>query len=149
MKKVWGILSKAIMCILILIPIAIIAFYILGAVANDFSAKEALNEIKEIPLPEQTEIIDEISIAGKLVGNGNDMQYLGAVWIKSNLPFWQLEDYYLDFGCIVKEQATCEISIIEHGEYKFDAEKPKGRCYIVYAWGSGDGFFEYFDLRGH
>lgn len=152
--KAFKIISKIFCGIVVFIFVAIIAFYLISAVANDFTAKAVVNEIKEIPLPENTEIIDEISVAGKLVGNGNGMQYFGAIWIKSELELWQLDDYYADyrkgeFDFIVQEQAGQEINIIEHGNYAFKKERPQGRCYIVYSWGSGDGFFEYFDLRGH
>lgn len=147
--KVFKVISKIVCGIIILIPVAVIALYLVSSVANDFSAKAVLDEIKEIPLPEQTEIIDEISVAGKLTGNGNGMQYFGAIWIKSELPLWELEGYYAEADLIVQEQPLKEISIIEHGAYAFKAEKPDVPCYIVYSWGSGDGFFEYFDLRGH
>ncbi len=142
-------ISKIMLGIIILIFVAIATLYLVGAVANTFSAKAVVEEIKEIPLPEETEMIDDMFVAGKLVGNGNGMQYFGAIWIKSDLPLWELEDYYSEFDLIVKEQPSKEINVIEHGNYGFDKGKPEGLCYIVYSWGEGDGFFEYFDLRGH
>ncbi|MBQ3109592.1 MAG: hypothetical protein IJC69_00385 [Clostridia bacterium] len=152
--KVLKLISKIICGIIIFVFVAVTALYIIGAVANDISAKAVLNEIKEIPLPEQTEIIDEISVAGKLTGNGNGVQCFGAIWIKSDLPLWQLEAYYSayresEFDFIVKEQPTQEISVIEHGSYAFKREKPNAACYMVYSWGSGDDGLGYFDLRGH
>ena len=116
---------------------------------NDISAKEALKEIKEIPLPEKTKIVDEISLAGKFSGNGNSIQYFGAIWIKSELPLWELEGYYSEYNYSVKEQVSQNINVIEHGKYKFDARKTDGAHYIVYFWENADGFFSLFDLRGH
>lgn len=51
----------------------------------------------ETPLPEQTELIEAISKAGKLTGNGNGMQYFGAILIKSELSLEELETYYSDY----------------------------------------------------
>ena len=45
-------------------------------------------------MPERTEIIDSVSLAGKLVGNGNGVQYFGAILLKSKLSLNDLEDYY-------------------------------------------------------
>ena len=147
---------KVIAGIFIFVLAAIIALYVIGAISNDHTASATLKRIKEIPLPEETVLVDEISVAGKLVGNGNGVQYFGAIWIKSDLPLWQLEDYYSEFrksefDFIVEEQANQEINVIEHGVYKFDAEKTDCRHYIVYSWGSSNDAlgFGYFDLRGN
>lgn len=147
---------KVIASVFIFVITACVALYVIGAISNDHTASSTLKRIKEIPLPEETVLVDEISVAGKLVGNGNGVQYFGAIWIKSDLPLWKLEDYYSkfrksEFDFIVEEQANQEINVIEHGEYKFNSEKIDGRHYIVYSWGSSNDSlgFGYFDLRGN
>ena len=47
-------------------------------------------ELCETPLPEKTELIESISRAGKLTGNGNGMQYFGAILIRSDLSLEEL-----------------------------------------------------------
>ncbi len=152
--KTLKIISKILCGTVIFLFLLIAAVYIIGGIANDLAAKAVVDKIKEIPLPENTEIIDDISVAGKLVGNGNGMQYFGAIWIRSDLALWELEGYYSgyrksEFDFILQEQPQRKITLIEHGDYNFKAEKPQGRCYIVYSWGDGDGLFEHFNLRGH
>ena len=44
------------------------------------------NELVHFRLPKNTELIESIYKAGKLVGNGNGMQYFGVILIKSELP---------------------------------------------------------------
>ena len=44
------------------------------------------NELVHFRLPKNTELIESIYKAGKLVGNGNGMQYFGVILIKSERP---------------------------------------------------------------
>ena len=52
---------------------------------NNNIAYKVEKELCETPLPEKTELIESISRAGKLTGNGNGMQYFGAILIQSEL----------------------------------------------------------------
>lgn len=126
-------------------------------ISNDMIAKRTEKELKHTSLPENTEIIDSISIAGKLTGNGNGMQYFGAILIKTDLSEEELNNYYNQYrenewSFVVKKQDTSKIEVIEHGNYSFKKynEKDKEKYYIIYSWGSSknDLLFE-FDLRGH
>ena len=127
------------------ILLAVLLIFIFGACAlfmigNNVVAKATLEDIKEIPLPEDTELVDEIYIADKLVGNGNGVQYFGAVLVKSELELYELDGYYNNYrenewDYIVEAQYGREINVIEHGNYTFDKKISKGRHYIVYSWG--------------
>lgn len=129
---------------------------------NDNIASKVAGKLVEIPLPDDTEFIEKQSIAGKLTGNGNGMQYLGIILIKSELSIKELKKYYSDyykenksdfieFG--VKQQRNKKIKIVEHGDYSFDSEVEENNYYIVYAWGKEVEDFRSilydFDLRGH
>ena len=74
-------MRKGIRIILAVIFASIILFLSLCPVINDISAKHIIAEIKSVPLPKDTQIIESFSQAGKLVGNGNGMQFFGAVLI--------------------------------------------------------------------
>lgn len=63
---------------------------------NNNIAYKVEKELCETPLPEKTELIESISRAGKLTGNGNGMQYFGAILIQSELSLKELDDYYSD-----------------------------------------------------
>ena len=83
MKKILKIL-----CVIAII--AVILFVISIPIVNDMSAAKVEWDLKKLPLPEQTEFIESTSKAGKLVGNGNGMQYFGAILIKSELTLDEL-----------------------------------------------------------
>ena len=64
---------------------------------NNHTAYKVEKALCEIPLPEKTELIESLSQAGKLTGNGNGMQYFGAILIRSELSLEELETYYSDY----------------------------------------------------
>ncbi len=111
----------------------------------------------ETPLPKETYLIDSVSKAGKLVGNGNGMQYFGAILIESELTLSELDMYYSTFrgnewSYIVEVQEAVGITVLEHGSLSFENLEDvmkDGDYYIVYSWVSGDGFWECFDIRGN
>ena len=125
---------------------------------NDYSAKQVEKDLCNLPLPEESMYVDSVSKAGKLVGNGNGMQYFGAVLIKSNLSLEALEDFYSEYRkteweCLVEVYKGQEIDVIEHCSLKFSEEVTSSEnYYIVYSWGESlhpfDSLMD-FDLRGH
>ena len=60
---------------------------------NNHTAYKVEKTLCEIPLPEETELIESLSQAGKLTGNGNGMQYFGAILVKS------VASYFTYFYC--------------------------------------------------
>ncbi len=75
--------------------VAVLAlFLLLVPFINDCIAKQIEEKLCETPLPVDTEIVDSVSMAGKLAGNGNGMQYFGAVLLKSELSLEELDSYY-------------------------------------------------------
>lgn len=74
MKAVLKIITKIIKIIAIIIMIllvALILFLISVPIVNDHSAAKVAKRLEKIPLPEQTEYLESVSAAGKLVGNGD------------------------------------------------------------------------------
>ncbi len=141
---------------LIIAIISIILLFILSVpIVNNVTAMKVKNRLKEIPLPEKTEYVEAISRADKMTGNGNGMQYFGAILIKSKLSVEELDDYYAayrknEWDCIVERQSGQEITCIEHGKLSFETDLSEDeRYYIIYSWGSGNELFAQLDLRGH
>ena len=121
---------------------------------NNHTAYKVEKALCEIPLPEETELIESLSQAGKLTGNGNGMQYFGAILIKSELSLEELDAYYSDYRrneweYLVEIQEGPSIDVIEHGELQFSEEIKGSGYYIVYSWGSGDSLLQELDIRGH
>ena len=80
----------------ILVAVVLIGGVISISFINNNTAYKVEKELCETPLPEKTELIESISRAGKLTGNGNGMQYFGAILIQSELSLKELDDYYSD-----------------------------------------------------
>ena len=140
--------------VLALLIVFIFGIYVVSVVESDMAAKATMEDIKSVPLPEGAELVDEIYVAGKLVGNGNGAQYFGAILVESDMELYEIDGYYNtyrkdEWDYIVKEQLGFEIDVIEHGSYSFDAEMNEGRHYIVYSWGDKDTIFADWDIRSH
>ncbi|MCH5256021.1 MAG: hypothetical protein J1D87_01960 [Lachnospiraceae bacterium] len=135
--------------------VAIILFFVSCPIVNDISAEDLVKNIESIPLPENTQVVEKLSRAGKLVGNGNGMQFFGVVLLESKLPLEELEEYYSSYrktqwDYIVEIQKTPYIDIIENGSLSFKTDMSnEKRYYIVYSWGNGISPFRDFDLRGN
>jgi len=78
----------------IVVAICFITLIIIVPMWNDCIAKKVMEKLISIPLPDRTEFVDGRSIAGNLVGNGNGMQYLGVIELKSELSGDDLREYY-------------------------------------------------------
>ena len=121
---------------------------------NNHIAYKVEKALCEIPLPEETELIESLSQAGKLTGNGNGMQYFGAILIKSELSLEELDAYYSgyrsnEWECLVETQEGQNIEVIDHVTLQFTEEIKGNGYYIVYSWGSGKSLLEELDIRGH
>ena len=78
----------------ILAAVVLIGGVISIPLINNHTAYKVEKKLCETPLPEKTELIESISRAGKLTGNGNGMQYFGAILIRSDLSLEELDAYY-------------------------------------------------------
>lgn len=143
MKKIIVIGASIVFCV-------ILTFLIATPIVNDSVARKTAKELSDLSLPQNTECIETVYKAGKLVGNGNGMQYFGAILIQSELTLNELKEFYLNnSNCKVKQQTTTEIGIIEHANLAFQTDINEDNYYIVYSWGTNSGIFHELDLRGH
>ena len=147
-------LKKLLVVIIFIVVISISLFVVVIPLANNYYAKQVEKELRETPLPENTEIIDSVSLAGKLVGNGNGVQYFGAILLKSKLSLNNLEDYYSayqknEWPYVVEPQENQIITVIEHSKISFSEKVDDEGYYIVYSWGDGPDVLEGLDFRGH
>lgn len=91
MKKMW-LLIPVILILVILLP------WIIAPVSNDFSLHQFSKQLYDYPLPPHTQIVEKQQACGKLNGNGNGMDFLAAVLLKSDLPSDELSEYYAKAG---------------------------------------------------
>ena len=138
-----GVLLFVILCCAILVPLA-----------NDNAACKTAQSIKGIPLPNNTEIVETFSAAGKLVGNGNGMQYLGGILIRSELSLEDIRLYYSQYAnneweCIVERQIDKNIAFIEHSTISLEADIDGNDYFIVYSWGDNTSIFSGLEYQVH
>lgn len=143
-------ISKAVVALAL---VALIGVVVSIPLINNYTAHKVEITLRETPLPEKTELIDSISRAGKLTGNGNGMQYFGAILIKSELSPEELDAYYSDYRrneweYLIEIQKGQSIEVIDHEELLF-SEEVDGSCYyILYSWGNGSPMLRELDVRG-
>ena len=142
---------------MVFIAVILLFFAVVIPFANNAIALGVEKELKALPLPQNTELIESTSKAGKLVGNGNGMQYFGAILIKSDLSPEELDAYYQEyrtgqFDCLISAQLDNDILAVEHGDLAFRHDEYGVGYYIVYTWGNAPGWLQTWldtDLRGH
>lgn len=133
--------------------VLILAIFVSVPVYNNYCAYKVEKVLCETPLPEQTELIEAISQTGKLTGNGNGMQYFGAILIRSELSLEELNTYYSDYRSnewdyLVEVQEGWSVEVIDHGTLQFSEEIKDSGYYIVYSWGNGNSLLKELDIRG-
>ncbi len=151
MKTAITIMSLFIVAVISLLIVAVIVFSAAVPLINDKAARDTAKVLAEIPLPENTRLIESVSRAGKLVGSGNGMQFFGAVLLESELSLEELDAHYssyTDNECEIRKQDGSEVEVIEHGRLAFKSDTGEN-SYIVYLWGSSNNVFGDWDLRGH
>lgn len=141
-----------------MIVISIVILFIGGVISvplmNDYYAYRVERTLCETPLPDKTIVVESMSQAGKLTGNGNGMQYFGAILIRSELSLAELEAYYSgyrdnEWTYQVNRQDGQRIEMIDHEESIFSKKMVGSGYYIIYSWGNGIPLFEELDIRGH
>ena len=141
----------------VFVAVVLLLFAVGIPIANNAIALGVENDLKDIPLPENTALVESTSKAGKMVGNGNGMQYFGAILLKSDLSLEELDAYYQtyrsgSFDCLIAEQVSNDILVVEHGDLAFRHDEYGVGYYIVYTWGSAPDWARDWldtDLRGH
>ena len=143
--------------VLILLPILL---YTGVVIANNCLADSVEKDLRAIELPENTCLVESVSIAGKKFGNGNGMQYIGVILVESDMPLEELKAYYMIHGDSVGEYISvrkqdgpdwCGVHTFKHVDtdgnyYAVDCMITDTRYYT-----DSDFIWELLDLdlRGH
>ena len=141
----------------------LLLFFALGIpIINNAIALGIEGDLKRMPLPTDTAVIESTSVAGKLTGNGNGMQYFGAVLLKSDLTLEELYDHYRPYriglnDCLIEVQTDATVrprGEVMHGasDLAFFTDVQGEGYYILYTWGSAPDWARDLldtDLRGH
>ena len=141
----------------LLLSLAAAGCLLLVPAVNDSTAGEVLSALESCPLPPDTQLCGSVSAAGKLNGNGNGMQYFGAILLDSRLSLSELDAYYGQYrtdawSYLVAPQDGARILMIEHQNISFDVQMDDtgaSHYFIVYTWGSNDFPLRELDFRGY
>lgn len=146
MKKIF-IIACVFMVLLISTPIVGIP------TANNIRLYFIENELVNSKMPANTEIVEKQSICGKLNGNGNGMNYLATILIKSDLSLEALQKHFFNYNVVKQENKNFTDPILEHRaiEYnKVNSEIDFAKYYVIYSYSvAGVGTIWEFDLRAH
>lgn len=149
---------KKILKILLVLLFIVLPLYI--TLVNNIIAINTRRTLEKIDVPEKSNIVDSVDIAGKLSGNGNGMQYFGAILLESDLSEAELTEYYRkyrkdEWSFLISKQSSSRISVVDQYGYSFKNydESKKDKYYIIYSWGSSKNVFLSdildLDIRGH
>lgn len=140
----------------VLVLLVLLAVPVSVTLVNDGAARDIETQLLDLPAPEGGEVAESMSQAGRMVGNGNGMQYVGALLVRSDRGIGAVSGHY----ATVSEGIDLDVTVVTsagiesqgfHGADGFLAHPgPGDDLYVVYAFGDGPGgFFESVDLRGH
>ena len=151
--------KRILIVLLIVIFVLPIVSYIGIVVTNNSIAEKIEKDLVSYELPTNTKLVDSISVAGKLTGSGNGMQYMGAILVDSDLSKDALKEHYSSkFDYIeVNEQKTVNLDFIQNVSFNADIESGDTTYYSIICWDDdrremfGDFIPELldFDIRGH
>lgn len=148
--------------LLISLLILIVLFHAVIYVVNNFIAMGMERQLRNCLLPPESQIIESASVAGKVLGSGNGMQWYGILLIRSDMGQAELLQWYKKH---VSRTGNDEIYVMrqdgpemfEYGERRFHSFPNDGPCYQIQlfrnlAVGTESSIWESLlnlDLRGH
>lgn len=158
----------AIISIPIILILIVISPFVIAPLMNNLALLNFSKQLYNYPLPLHTKILEKHDACGKLNGNGNGMDFVATMLVKSDLTSNELNDYYFkatfnyakNENSISKDKIALEIvtptspnlesEYLEHQEIYFDKLKninSYSNYYIVILYDGG--YSADFDIRGH
>ncbi|MBQ8954665.1 MAG: hypothetical protein IJ048_11160 [Clostridia bacterium] len=72
---------------------------------NNVIAGNLERQLRDCPLPPDTRLVDSASIAGRIYGNGNGMQWHGYLLLESDLSADELTEWYRERIAVGKDES--------------------------------------------
>ena len=134
--------------IVLLVPMLLLPFFAVPAI-NDMRAKKLMHTLFVGSIPgTNTHIAEMCHYAGKLVGNGDGMDYFGAILIQSDATLDELKQHYASLGISVEAQDGQLIKQLDK-KYYFKTNITGNNYYIIYKLDYTDNpVFWIIDIRG-
>ncbi len=154
-KKTFKIIIAVVLAIFLLI-IGVVAFF-LGFNQNSVISWKLMQDFKsEIKDCEELEIIDSKSACGKISGNGNGMEFYGAVLVKAESEedveelLSSIDDDYDIVGYYIQTDKQIDASPIDgHIFLEYDSFPNDGKIYCTVYYLASHKLSIDFDIRAH
>lgn len=159
-------MKKRIVCILVTLGVAgFFSLFFLARITNNFKLNKFAKQLYDMELPGNLVIVEKNEICGKLNGNGNSMDFLACLLIKSDRNKAELESLLdnVNFKCIGNDEKICvnkevvkvdgeilQSKYLQHETIKFESLAGETNFSDYYAMVIYDGgYSSNFDIRGH
>lgn len=138
------------------------AVFALGPLYNDSVLSSFSQQLYNCSLPEETVLVEKHKICGKLNGNGDGMDFLACILIKSDKTIKELEEHFkaLEFKGAKSSSKMAEVQVLnitdpklkteylENEEITFsDFNNSSDQKYYAIVIYDG-GYWNFFDGRG-
>ncbi len=127
-------LLKIIIPIILLSPIIV---YVAIVITNNCIADKIEKDLIKYDLPANTVLVDSVSAAGKLVGSGNGMQYMGSILVSSDLTEQEISKHYgkqFDFIEVRHQETEALDFIMANKHFKRLKDTNVNTYYSVTCW---------------
>ena len=151
-KKVVKTILAVATILVILITLFICSFFINHNFIIRWSLTKDFKDI--ITDNSQVEIIESKSVHGKLNGNGNGINYFGAVLVKANSEdevsalMALLDAEYGTVGYKVQSGSEIESELLEHSRLRYDSDPSGAPYYTIYYFNYSNEHSYPLDIRG-
>lgn len=95
--------------IIIIIVLLIAVFHLTIFIANNQIAEGMKQQLVDCTLPENTQLLDSQSIAGKMLGAGNGMQWYGIILVSSSMDEEALSEWFYSKIDVNKEIESIKV----------------------------------------
>ena len=100
---------KKLLRLIIIIALLIAVFHLTIFIVNNQIAERMKQQLVDCSLPENTQLLDSQSIAGKMLGAGNGMQWYGIILISSPMDEEALSEWFYSKIDVNKEIESIEV----------------------------------------
>lgn len=156
-------LVKLITYMVVSLFIFVMSLFIFNPLLNEYRLFAFSQQLET--LPQNITLVESKTICGKLNGNGNGMDFLACILVKSDLSLEEIQQYYNGIAFkTVKNDANhkvikqvlhvkgnkLETEYLQHGSISFNtlnASQGYSKSYIVLIYDGG--YSADFDIRGH
>ena len=156
MKKSAKVLIVSIAAVVLLVS-GVVAFFF-GINQNSLISRKLTKDLKsQIKDNESFEIVDSVSVCGKLVGNGNGMQFYGAVLVESHSET-DVSEFVDSLGsefevvgyCVQTDSQIKTDALNGHFYSQYENFPNDGKTYYtIYYFNSNHKYSTDFDIRAH